>query len=132
MREIFDLMQKAEEIYDLGVKMQETFCKTDADKKHYMVLAIAAGLKEYHPPVKITPIDELVKIRKEKGITLRQIEDATGISNSYLSQLENGKINKPSQSVMEKLTNFIISGIPFIEHENKFDPLVPGSGLLGL
>lgn len=44
------------------------------------------------------------KIRRIKlGMTLRQVEELTGISNAYLSQLENGKIKKPSFDVVEKL-----------------------------
>jgi len=43
--------------------------------------------------------------RKEKGLTLRQVEDLTGISNSYLSQLETGKVKKPSYEVVSKLYN---------------------------
>jgi len=35
--------------------------------------------------------------------TLRQVEEATGISNSYLSQLENDKIKKPSANVLYNL-----------------------------
>lgn len=35
--------------------------------------------------------------------TLRQVEEATGISNAYLSQLENDKIKKPSANVLYKL-----------------------------
>lgn len=38
-------------------------------------------------------------------MTLRQVEDATGISNAYLSQLENDKIKKPSASVLYKLAS---------------------------
>lgn len=49
----------------------------------------------------------LKRIRKAKGITLRQIEKATGISNSYLSQLENGKVLKPSYDTVMKLNRFI-------------------------
>lgn len=33
--------------------------------------------------------------RKIKGKTLRQTESETGYSNSYLSQLETGKIDQP-------------------------------------
>jgi transcriptional regulator with XRE-family HTH domain len=36
-------------------------------------------------------------------LTLRQVEEATGISNAYLSQLENEKIKKPSANVLYKL-----------------------------
>lgn len=46
------------------------------------------------------------RIRKASGITLRQIQAATGISNSYLSQLETGKIKKPSYDTVSKLNSF--------------------------
>lgn len=36
-------------------------------------------------------------------LTLRQVEESTGISNAYLSQLENDKIKKPSAAVLYKL-----------------------------
>jgi transcriptional regulator with XRE-family HTH domain len=36
-------------------------------------------------------------------LTLRQVEEAIGISNAYLSQLENNKIKKPSANVLYKL-----------------------------
>lgn len=48
----------------------------------------------------------LKKIRKEKRLTLRTVEHETGVSNSYLSQVENGKIKKPSPTVLLKLSNF--------------------------
>ena len=38
----------------------------------------------------------LKQIRKEKKYTLRAVEAKTEISNSYLSQVENGKIRKPA------------------------------------
>jgi transcriptional regulator with XRE-family HTH domain len=37
-------------------------------------------------------------------LTLRQVEEASGISNPYLSQLENNKIKKPSANVLYKLS----------------------------
>ena len=37
-------------------------------------------------------------------LTLRQVEEATGVSNAYLSQLENNKISKPSANVLYKLS----------------------------
>lgn len=48
----------------------------------------------------------LKKIRKEKRLTLRTVEHETGVSNSYLSQVENGKIKQPSPTVLLKLSNF--------------------------
>jgi transcriptional regulator with XRE-family HTH domain len=40
-----------------------------------------------------------------KGMTLREVEDATGkeVSNAYLSQLENDKISRPSPNVLHSL-----------------------------
>ncbi|MHC4933777.1 MAG: helix-turn-helix domain-containing protein, partial [Planctomycetota bacterium] len=44
----------------------------------------------------------LADLRMAKGLSLREVEEATGkaVSNAYLSQLENGKIKKPSPSVL--------------------------------
>jgi transcriptional regulator with XRE-family HTH domain len=44
--------------------------------------------------------------RKRKNITLREVEKRTGISNAYLSQLENNKIFNPSPSVLYKLAEY--------------------------
>lgn len=43
--------------------------------------------------------------RENVSLTLRDVEIATGISNAYLSQLENDKIKKPSANVLYKLAN---------------------------
>jgi transcriptional regulator with XRE-family HTH domain len=47
----------------------------------------------------------LKRTRKEKGLTLRTVEEKTGISNPYLSQVENGKISSPSPTVLRKLAD---------------------------
>jgi len=48
----------------------------------------------------------LADLRRAKGLTLREVEEATGksVSNAYLSQLENGKIRKPSPNVLHSLS----------------------------
>lgn len=48
----------------------------------------------------------LASLRASKGFTLREVEEATGkeISNAYLSQLENGKITKPSPHILHTLS----------------------------
>lgn len=43
------------------------------------------------------------EIRLTNKLTLRQVEEATGISNAYLSQLENGKIANPSYNTVRTL-----------------------------
>lgn len=46
----------------------------------------------------------LKRLRELQGFTLRHVEEATNISNAYLSQLENDKIKKPSANVLYKLS----------------------------
>ena len=47
----------------------------------------------------------LASIRDDRGLTLRQVEEATGkeVSNAYLSQIENDKIQKPSPNILHVL-----------------------------
>lgn len=47
--------------------------------------------------------DLLKRSRKEKNFTLRAVQERTGISNAYLSQIENAKIRSPSPNVLFKL-----------------------------
>src|ERR1035438_2485229 len=42
-------------------------------------------------------------IRLSMPMTLREAEEASGVSNAYLSQLEQGKITKPSPHFLHKL-----------------------------
>jgi transcriptional regulator with XRE-family HTH domain len=55
--------------------------------------------------------DYLKDIRQKKHLTLRQIEETTGIKNAHLSQLENGKIGKPSAEILHKLAGLF--GVPY-------------------
>src|SRR5215472_11436554 len=48
---------------------------------------------------------ELQTARKLKKLSLREVETATGISNPYLSQLENDKIQKPAPQFLGKLAS---------------------------
>lgn len=45
----------------------------------------------------------LIAARERRGLTLREVERSTGVSNAYLSQLENEKIKAPSPNVLHKL-----------------------------
>lgn len=47
----------------------------------------------------------LKSLRALKGWTLREVEDGTNaeVSNAYLSQLEHGKISKPSPNILHSL-----------------------------
>ena len=60
----------------------------------------------------------LASIRTDRRLTLRQVEEATDrrVSNAYLSQIENDKIQKPSPNILHSLAE--IYGISF---ENLMD-----------
>lgn len=47
----------------------------------------------------------LKEARKNLTLTLRQVEEMSGISNAYLSQLENDKIKSPSVNILSKLSS---------------------------
>lgn len=49
--------------------------------------------------------DYLKVIRNRLNMSLRDVEEATNkdVSNAYLSQLENGKISKPSPHILHRL-----------------------------
>lgn len=49
--------------------------------------------------------EHLALLRTATGMSLRQVEEATNkeVSNAYLSQLETGKITKPSPNILHAL-----------------------------
>jgi transcriptional regulator with XRE-family HTH domain len=71
------------------------------------------------------------ELRENKHLTLRAVEDETGISNAYLSQLEKGKIKKPSPAILYKLAElyqvsyadlFNLVGYPQLEQTDSLSP----------
>ncbi len=73
----------------------------------------------------------LADLRTAKGLSLRDVEEATGksVSNAYLSQLENGKIQKPSPNVLHSLSG--VYAVPYEALMEKAGYLLPpedGSG----
>ncbi len=48
----------------------------------------------------------LAAIRKDRGYSLRHVEDLTkkAVSNAYLSQVESGKIQQPSPNILHALS----------------------------
>jgi transcriptional regulator with XRE-family HTH domain len=67
----------------------------------------------------------LSDLRKAKGFSLREVEQATGnaVSNAYLSQLENGKIKKPSPNVLHSLAEVYV--VPYETLMEKAGYLLP-------
>ena len=52
-------------------------------------------------------------LRDKSGLSLRDVEEKIGISNAYLSQLENGKRGLPSENVLRELAR--VYKVPFAE-----------------
>ena len=50
--------------------------------------------------------EELSRLRKLNGKTLRTVEAKTGVSNAYLSQLEKGWVKKPRPHILHKLADY--------------------------
>lgn len=63
-----------------------------------------ASIKE-RSTLKLTLGHYLASIRADRKMTLREVEEATNkqVSNAYLSQIENGKIQKPSPNILHAL-----------------------------
>lgn len=73
----------------------------------------------------------LADLRKAKGLSLREVQVATGqsVSNAYLSQLEHHKIKKPSPTVLHKLAD--VYGVPYETLMEKAGYLLPDTGEQG-
>ena len=67
----------------------------------------------------------LSDLRAAKGWKLREVEEATGreVSNAYLSQLENGKIKKPSPNVLYSLS--VVYGAKYEDLMEKAGYIMP-------
>ncbi len=67
----------------------------------------------------------LADLRMAKGLSLREVEEATGkaVSNAYLSQLENGKIQKPSPNMLHSLAG--VYAVPYEALMEKAGYLLP-------
>jgi transcriptional regulator with XRE-family HTH domain len=67
----------------------------------------------------------LADLRTAKRLSLRDVEEATekAVSNAYLSQLENGKIRKPSPNVLHSLSG--VYAVPYEALMEKAGYLLP-------
>ena len=50
-------------------------------------------------------------MREAKGLSLRQVEAKSGISNAFISQMESGKAKQPSPIILYKLAETY--GVPY-------------------
>jgi transcriptional regulator with XRE-family HTH domain len=71
----------------------------------------------------------LADLRGAKGLSLREVEEATNkaVSNAYLSQLEHGKIKKPSPNVLHSLAEVYV--VPYEALMEKAGYLLPSEGV---
>jgi len=51
-------------------------------------------------------------LRQATGLSLREVEEASGVSNAYVSQLETGKITKPSPDILHRLSEGYSARLP--------------------
>ena len=49
---------------------------------------------------------ELRRLRLKKGVSLRKVQDETGVSNPYLSQLERGVATNPAPTKLQALADY--------------------------
>jgi len=63
----------------------------------------------------------LRRLRALRGVTLREVDAKTGISNAYLSQLEKGGATNPSPHLLRKLADF---------YEVPYESLLEAAGYL--
>ncbi len=70
----------------------------------------------------------LADLRVAKCLSLRQVEEATDqtVSNAYLSQLEKGRIRKPSPNVLHSLA--AVYAVPYETLMEKAGYLLPSEG----
>ena len=76
---------------------------------------------------KLTLGQYLASIRTDRRLTLRQVEEATNkvVSNAYLSQIENDKIQQPSPNVLNALAE--IYGIDYGELMERAGHIMPST-----
>ena len=67
----------------------------------------------------------LAHLRVAKGLSLREVEEATdkAVSNAYVSQLENGKVKNPSPNVLHSLAE--VYAVPYEALMEKAGYLLP-------
>lgn len=63
-------------------------------------------------------------IRKRRGLSLKKVERAAGVSNAYLSQLERGRRNPPHPEILKRLAKVyevavtdLLSAAGYLEEE---------------
>lgn len=73
----------------------------------------------------------LSSLRHQHGWTLREASEKAGVSHSYLSQVERGKIKQPSPNILHKLAmaygadcQTLMAAAGYIQESGNLDSLV--------
>lgn len=69
----------------------------------------------------------LKKLRKDKGLTLMELSKESGVSNPYISQIENGKF-RPSPDVLKKLSLILDESYMYLLRAAGYDELINALG----
>ena len=67
----------------------------------------------------------LKSVRQSVSLSLREVEKRTGISNAYLSQLENGRTANPSPHVLAKLSRVYNVAYPQLMQAAGYPEVLP-------
>lgn len=79
-----------------------------------------------NPPVGDEPFGEyLRRARNATGLTLRAVQDRTTVTNGYLSQIEGGRIERPSPNVLHQLAE--VYGLDYAELLRRAGHAVPSA-----
>lgn len=74
--------------------------------------------------------DRIKKIRKRKGLTLRELAKRSSMSHSYLSQLENRKRDRPAFEIIENIAKALdVSTLYLSAGDDDFINLSYGEGI---
>ena len=69
--------------------------------------------------LRVALIGELIKARKEKGITQKQLEEMSGIKQPVIARMETGKANPQLETVLKVLAplGMTLAIVPINENE---------------
>ena len=61
--------------------------------------------------------DKIKKRRKKLGMSMADLAEKTGLSTTYISNLENNNRNNPSKEAMDKIAYALKSTVPQLFYE---------------
>lgn len=137
VEELNELIKELNEKKDEDVTKEEI---SDLENKYASVLGlIHEKLNHYDRDVAINEINKKIKLfenrldrcievdfgkwikelRNEKGLSLKQLENISGVTSSYIHRIENGARRRPSVGIAEKLAKALeVNPAEFLEKLN--------------